>query len=53
MQGLVEFFKEKIGLEVSVGDSFARVQYPKELENIIKDLSPALAVAAGLAMREI
>lgn len=53
MPGLVDFFREKIGLEVSVGDSFARVQYPKELENVIKDLSPALAVAAGLAMREI
>ena len=53
MPGLVEFFKEKISLETSIGNSFARVIYPKELENVIKSLSPILAVACGLAMREI
>jgi len=50
--GFVEYFINKLGLEVSLGEPFARVIYPSLLEPIIKkELAPSLAVAVGLAMR--
>lgn len=50
--GFVEYFISKLGLEVSLGNPFARVIYPPLLEPIIKELGPSLTVAVGLAMRE-
>lgn len=50
--GFVEYFINKLGIEVSLGDPFARVIYPPLLEPAIKELGPSLAVAVGLAMRE-
>jgi len=50
--GFVEYFTSKLGLDISLGNPFARVIYPPLLEPIIKELGPSLAVAVGLAMRE-
>jgi len=50
--GFVDYFINKLGLEVSLGEPFARVIYPPLLEPAIKELGPSLAVAVGLAMRE-
>lgn len=50
--GLIDYFSSKLGLEISLGQPFARVAYPTALEPAIKELGPSLAVAVGLAMRE-
>lgn len=50
--GFADYLTNKLGLEVSVGQPFARVSYPSLLQPAIKELGPALAVAIGLAMRE-
>ena len=50
--GFVEYFINKLGLEVSLGDPFARVIYPPLLKPVLKKLGPSLTVAVGLAMRE-
>jgi type IV pilus assembly protein PilM len=52
LPGLVDYFTPKLGLEVSIGNPFARVVYLSILEPVIKELGPSLAVATGLAMRE-
>ncbi|PIV10427.1 MAG: hypothetical protein COS49_00580 [Candidatus Portnoybacteria bacterium CG03_land_8_20_14_0_80_41_10] len=49
--GLTDYFINKLGVEVSLGNPFARVIYPPLLEPTLKELSPSLAVAVGLAMR--
>ena len=53
MPGFSEYFKEKLGRDIIVGNPFARVTYPEELEPIMPELRSTLAVAIGLAMREI
>jgi len=50
--GFIDYFINKLGLEASLGNPFARVIYPPLLEPAIKELGPSLAVAVGLAMRE-
>ena len=52
INGLSDYFSSKLGLEISLGNPFARVVYPALLEPAIKELGPSLAVAVGLAMRE-
>lgn len=49
--GAKEYFSRSLNMEVSFGNPFARMVYPEELKPILDDLSPMLAVAAGLAMR--
>ena len=51
LPGFVEYFVNKLGLEVSLGDPFSRVIYPPLLKPVIKELGPSLTVAVGLAMR--
>jgi len=53
MPGLSDYFKEKFGRPVIVGNAFSRIAYPRELIPIIPELSNVLSTAAGLAMREI
>ncbi len=53
MPNFSDYFKSKIGLDVAIGNPFARVVYPKELAKMIPELGPAFAIAAGLAMREV
>ncbi len=51
--GLPEYLSETLNLNVIVGDPWSRVRYPKELEPVLKEVGPKLAVAIGLALREI
>ncbi|MAF20839.1 MAG: hypothetical protein CMI55_04125 [Parcubacteria group bacterium] len=51
--GLVDYFTDKLGVEVSLGDPFARVAYPSLLKSVVKELGPCLAAAVGLGMGEI
>lgn len=53
MPGLGDYFKEKIGREVKIGNPFSRIIYPNELQPIIPELSSMLAGAIGLAMRDV
>ncbi|MBX4211623.1 MAG: pilus assembly protein PilM [Candidatus Yanofskybacteria bacterium] len=52
MPNFVNYFKQKLGKDVYVGNVFARIVYPQELTPIIQELSNNFSVAAGLAMRE-
>ena len=53
MLNFANYFGEKLGMPVSLGNSFARIVVPKELEGLKGELNSTFAVAAGLAMREI
>ncbi len=53
MFGLSDYLSKKLNLPVFAGDPWARVDYPAELKGIISEVGPRLAVAVGLAMREI
>ena len=53
MFGLPEYLSKKLEMPVFVGDPWARVDYPAELKGVISEVGPRLAVAIGLAMREI
>ena len=47
-----DYLKEKLSLDVSIGDPFARVIYPPLLKPVLKKIGPILVVATGLAMKD-
>ena len=49
--GFVDYLKESFSSDISLGDPFARVDYPVILKPVIKELGAPLAVAVGLSMR--
>lgn len=51
--GLSKYLSEKLNIQVIIGDPFSRVLYPEELKPIILEAGPKLAVAVGLALRDI
>ncbi len=53
LSGLPDYLTKELDLNVIVGDPFSRIRYPKELEPVLQDVGPRLAVAIGLAMREV
>jgi Tfp pilus assembly PilM family ATPase len=53
MPNFLNYFKERLGREVFIGNALSRVVYAKGLENSVKELASTFAVAAGLAEREI
>ncbi|OGN33096.1 MAG: hypothetical protein A3I39_02110 [Candidatus Yanofskybacteria bacterium RIFCSPLOWO2_02_FULL_47_9b] len=53
MPNFLNYFKQRLGQEVFIGNALARVVYPKGLENNIKELASTFAVATGLAQREV
>ncbi len=53
LAGLPEYLSEKLNLQVIVGDPFSRVVYADELTSVIGEVGPKLAVAVGLALRDI
>ena len=52
MPNFVNYFQQKLGREIYVGNAFARIAYPQELSSVMQELTSTFAVAAGLAMRE-
>lgn len=50
---LPKYLSSKLNLEVYVGDPFNRIAYPEELRPVIEEVGPKLAVAAGLALRDL
>lgn len=53
LPGLVEYFVEKFGREIRIGDPFKDIEYPPILAPILREIGPSFAVAVGLAMREL
>jgi len=49
----VNYLAKILDLNVIIGDPWARISYPMELEPVLKEIGPKLSVAVGLAMREI
>ncbi len=47
------YLSEILKINVIIGDPWARISYPLELEHLLKELGPKLSVAVGLAMRGI
>lgn len=52
MPGLLEYFKEKLGRAVILGNPFSRLIHQPELHPITAELNSVFGVAVGLAMRE-
>ncbi len=50
---LSEYLTKRLNTKVIVGDPWNRVRYPAELKPVLSEVGPRLAVAIGLAMREI
>ena len=51
LKGIIGFSINKFGLEVSLADSFAKLEYPAFLEPALKEIGPTFATAVGLALR--
>lgn len=52
LAGFADYLTNKLTLDVSLGNPFARTVYPPKITPILKEIGPSLAVATGLAMRE-
>ncbi len=50
---LADYLTKRLNLKVIIGDPWNRVRYPEELRPVLSEVGPRLAVAIGLAMREI
>lgn len=53
LAGLPEYLSEKLNMQVIVGDPFSRIVYAEELKPVINEVGPKLAVAVGLALRDV
>ncbi len=53
MPSFVNYFKQKLNMDVYGANAFARIIYPESLKPIIQELANAFSIAAGLAMRDI
>lgn len=50
---LPDYLSKRLDLQVIIGDPFSRISYPEEMQIILNEVGSKLAVAAGLALREI
>ena len=50
---LAEYLSETLNMNVYRGDPWARVIYPRDLAIVLEEIGPRMAVAVGLAMREM
>lgn len=53
LPNLPQYLSQVLNTKVIIGDPWARVMYPVELKPALAEIGPRLAVAVGLAMREI
>ncbi len=53
LAGIDRYFGQQFGLPTVKDNSFSTISYPAELESLVKELSPAFAIAIGLAMRNL
>lgn len=50
---LADYFSKRLDIKVIIGDPWSRISYPAEIKPVLMEVGPKLAVAIGLAMREI
>lgn len=50
---LPEYLEKTLSIKTFIGDPWARVVYPMDLQPVLQEIGPRFAVAIGLAMREI
>jgi len=50
---LGDYLSKRLDIKVIIGDPWSRVNYPAEIKPVLMEVGPKLAVAIGLAMREI
>jgi type IV pilus assembly protein PilM len=50
---LSDYFSKRLNIKVIIGDPWSRIDCPIELKPVLNEAGPRLAVAIGLAMREI
>jgi Tfp pilus assembly PilM family ATPase len=50
---LVSYLENVLDITTVIGDPWSRVSYPVELEPLLKELGPRLAVAVGLALNRV
>lgn len=50
---LSDYLSKRLDIKVIIGDPWSRVNYPQEIKPVLMEVGPKLAVAIGLAMREI
>lgn len=48
-----EYLEKLLNFKVVIGNPWARIAYPVELQPALEEIGPRMAVAAGLALREI
>lgn len=53
LKGLDDYAINKLGIEVTNGNSFMKVEYPAFLESVLKEIGPIFANSAGLALMTI
>lgn len=50
---LPKYFADQLNLKAFIGNPWARVIYPEDLDPILQSIGPRLATSIGLAMRDI
>lgn len=50
---LPEYLEKTLSIKTFIGDPWARVVYPVEIQPVLQEIGPRFAVAIGLGMREI
>jgi type IV pilus assembly protein PilM len=53
LKGLVDYASNKLGLEVTRGNPFAKIITPTLMQPVLREIGPSFSVAMGLALREI
>ncbi len=53
LSNLVLYMSKKLNINVSIGDPWYDVNYKKELKPVLYEIGPKMAVAVGLAKREL
>ena len=53
LSDFTKYLSELLDMNIIIGDPWARVSHPVELEPLLKEIGPRLSVAIGLALREI
>ncbi len=53
LPNLTDYLSQVLNLNVFVGDPWFRVAYPEDLKMVLEEVGSRLAVATGLAMRDI
>jgi type IV pilus assembly protein PilM len=53
LPGLMNYFSKVLDTKVIIGDPWARINYPEDLKPLLNEIGPVMAVAVGLALREM